>query len=390
MSGAAEQIFARVRELYETARAAQRVVVDLDEIPFSYELISDEWLSKAICRDAPGARVVAHSLDRPDEGTCNRRRIFLRYNTEGVAAGLPPSVFCKATQSLESRFILGLNGCAEGEITFHNKVRGLLDIEAPLSYFSNIDRQSLNSITLLRDMAGQVQFCDERTAVTKEMAKSQLALLARLHGRFHDASELQTLLQDFQTIEQFANRTEAAIRWSDAQYKGFLAAESVIPARLFRRAKDIWEATERAFDRHRELPRTLIHNDVHLKNWYIAASGNMGLNDWQCGVRGHWSRDLAYVLSTALTPENRRAWEQELIAYYLDRLHTEGVPKPAYDEALALYRQQLFAALIMWTTTLSPAPGSPQMQPPAASLRFIERIAHAIDDHDAFASFPEH
>ena len=28
---------------------------------------------------------------------------------------------------------------------------------------------------------------------------------------------------------------------------------------------------------HSELPRTLIHSDVHLKNWYINADGEMGI-----------------------------------------------------------------------------------------------------------------
>lgn len=379
--------FTKVKELYAREQAEQRVVTELDEIPFRYELISDQWLTKALCAPVPGAKVVGHTLDTPDEGTSNRRRIFLTYNEAGTRAGLPDSVFCKATQSLESRYILGLNGCAQGEITFHNKVRPLLDIEAPVSYLSRIDTESLNSITLLKDMRGQVEFCDEKTPVSLEMAKGQLALLAKLHGRFFDSPELETILEDYVTIEEFADLTEEAIQWSGSCFRGFLAAESVVPARLLERADELWPATERAFKRHAQLPRTMIHNDVHLKNWYITADGRMGLNDWQCGVRGHWSRDLAYAMSTALTPENRRAWEKELIDYYLDRLAEEGVPRIAFDEAMLLYRQQLFAALLMWTATLVPAAGAPEMQPPATSLEFIRRIAHAIDDLDAFASF---
>jgi hypothetical protein len=52
-----------------------------------------------------------------------------------------------------------------------NKVRALLDFEAQVAYISKIDRESLNSITLLRDMTGQVEFCDERTQVSEPMAR---------------------------------------------------------------------------------------------------------------------------------------------------------------------------------------------------------------------------
>lgn len=387
MKPSIQQQFERVKELHARERAQRRVVTDLDEIPFSYELIGDAWLTRALCKGVPGAVVTGHTLDAPDEGTSNRRRIFLEYNEPGRRAGLPESVFCKATQSLESRYILGLNGCAHGEITFYNKIRPLLDIEAPLSYHSRIDLESLNSITLLRDLRGRVEFCDERTSVSLDMAKAQMALLASLHGRFLGSPELETVLRDYVTIEQFADMTEDAVGWSDSCHRGFLAAEAVVPAPLLARAEQLWSLTDRAFKHHAELPRTLIHNDVHLKNWYRTHDGRIGLGDWQCGVRGHWSRDLAYAISTALTPENRRAWEHELIDHYLECLAAAGVPRIPFENALLLYRQQMFPALLMWTATLVPAAGAPEMQPPATSLEFIRRIAHAIDDLDAFSSF---
>ncbi|MET0985760.1 MAG: phosphotransferase [Steroidobacteraceae bacterium] len=387
MPQSVDQRFARVRELFEQERREAKIARTLDDIPISFELISHEWLSRVLCAGVHGAEVTAHTLDIDREGTTNRGRIFLQYNAAGQAAKLPPSVFCKATQTLESRFILGLNNCAEGEITFYNKVRALLDIEAPVAYFSKIDRESLNSITLLRDMTGQVEFCDERTQVSQTMARDQLGVLARLHGKFYGKSGRETPLSDYQTIEEFNRLTEEGVHWSERGYEGLLQAEPVVPARLLARAKDIWPATSRAFARHGDLPRTLIHNDVHLKNWYITSAGRMGLSDWQCVVRGHWCRDLAYVISSSLSPDNRRAWERELIAYYLECLAGQGIPTPSLDQTMRLYRQQLFAALQMWTVTLARPEGAPEMQPPATSLEFIRRIATAIDDHNAFASF---
>ena len=109
----------------------------------------------------------------------------------------------------------------------------------------------------------------------------------------------------------------------------------------------------------------------------------MGLMDWQCCVRGHWSRDLVYAITTSLSVENRRAWEKQLVEYYLEQLAANGVPPVSMERAMQLYKTQLFPTLAFWTGTLTPAPGSPDMQPVETSIKFIHRITHAMDDLDA-------
>ncbi|HZP15824.1 MAG TPA: hypothetical protein VFA96_08400, partial [Nocardioides sp.] len=74
--------------------------------------------------------------------------------------------------------------------------------------------------------------------------------------------------------------------------------------------------------------------------------------------------------------------------YYLDQMHSAGVPKIDFDEAWSLYRQQLFAALAWWTGTLGQPGDRTQMQPQDTSREFIQRIAHAIDDLDALDAWP--
>jgi hypothetical protein len=374
--------FATVKRLFEIERSSNKMVTGADEIPITYDRITDEWLTNTICRTTPGAVVVSHELDAPDEGTSNRRRIFLKYNEQGTKAGLPVSVFCKATQSLANRYILGLTGCAEGEVHFYNNVRSTLDVEAPVGFFANVNMDSLNSIVVLNDLANEVEFCDHRTEMTIERARSQMVLLAKLHGRFFQDPELGR----YQTVENFAQTMVNEIDLEKSHEHGMEMAESVIPAGFYVRKAEIWPAILRSYEVHTKLPRTLIHGDVHLKNWYVAANGEMGLSDWQCCAQAHWSRDLAYTISTALTVENRRAWEADLIRYYLELLAAQGVPVPSFDEAMFLYRQQLVAALPMWTGTLGASASAPDMQPQATSVEFVKRIAHAIDDLDALAT----
>src|SRR5581483_1890598 len=114
--------------------------------------------------------------------------------------------------------------------------------------------------------------------------------------------------------------------------QGFAAARSVIPVRLFARAAEIWPKTILALEHHKDLPKTLCHGDVHLKNWYILADGRMGLADWGVVHRGHWSRDVAYTITTALPIELRRSWERDLLRLYLDRLAECRGPRVALDD----------------------------------------------------------
>ena len=386
MGQSTAQRFEKVKAIYARELAQQLVATSRDDIPVSYELISDEWLTNTLCDNVADAKVIAHTLDTPDEGTSNRRRIFLRYNDAGNKAGLPKSVFCKATQSLESRYVLGLNRSTEAESIFFNTIRPYLDIEAPVGLFANMNTESLNSILIMQDMAGQVEFCDHKTPMSLARAQSQMQLLAKVHGPFYAKPEKRKLLENYLTFREWCDLTQEAFDWSKARMTGFRAGKEVIPARLYARGEDADQATRRALNSHEHLPQTLVHSDVHLKNWYVAANDQMGLADWQICVRGNGIRDLAYAISTALTIEDRRKWEHDLIRLYLDCLAAQGATPLTLDETLLLYRQQLLCALGMWTSTLCPAPGSPEMQPAETSLEFIKRMAHAIDDWDSLGS----
>jgi hypothetical protein len=385
MSQTAAERFEKIKAIYFKELERQPVATDINDVPVSYELISDEWLAKALCAKVPGAKVSSHTLDVPDEGTSNRRRIFLTYNDVGTKAGLPATVFCKATQSLESRYVLGLNRSTEAEAIFYNQIRPMLDIEAPLGLFANVDTESLNSILIMADMGGQVEFCDHKTPMSLARATSQVELLAKVHGTFYHPQKQQSIAA-LLPFKEWCDLTQQAFNWSAARMNGFMAGAAVIPPRLYQRAEAVEAATQRALASHGSLPTTLIHSDVHLKNWYVAANGRMGLSDWQICVKGCGVRDLAYAISTALTTENRRMWEMDLIKHYLDCLAAEGAKPLTFDQTLLIYRQQLFAALAMWTSTLTPAPGSPEMQPAETSLEFIKRMSHAIDDLDALST----
>ena len=69
--------------------------------------------------------------------------------------------------------------------------------------------------------------------------------------------------------------------------------------------------------------QTLCHGDTHIQNTYVInRDGNVkvGLLDWQLTLKSHWSRDVAYILGTALTPSQRRQYEMPLLKQLLESI----------------------------------------------------------------------
>lgn len=367
---------------FEREQASGRKAVNANEIPVSYDAVTPAWLTHVLCKEHPDARVVSHRLDTPDDGMTNRMRIFVEYNDAGRAAKLPGSVFCKASNTLDTRIANAKSGLIEGENAFYTQYREQLNVESPDCYLAAYDPHSYNSIVVLEDLAQRgIEFCNHDTEITRTMAESQLKLLAGLHGRFYASEKVEN--SNLPTFETIFRNIDGWLGWEDFCTRGFIAAEAVIPPQLFRRLPEIWPITLKSVAMHGSLPRTFTHNDVHLRNWSYTPSRQMVLCDWQCFGKGHWGRDFAYALTTSLTVENRRNWERELLQFYLEQLRASGGHDIPFDEAWSCYRQHLFSALTFWTSTV--AVGG--MHPQAASLEFTRRITTAIDDLNAMSSF---
>jgi hypothetical protein len=110
----------------------------------------------------------------------------------------------------------------------------------------------------------------------------------------------------------------------------------------------------------------------------------MGLADWQVVQQGGWAYDFAYLVGSACEPEDRRAWEEELLRTYLEQLSDAGGKAPTFDEAWLAYRQQLFYPYAAWAFTIGRAFYQPKMQPDEVSLKIVHRLSTAIDDHNSF------
>ena len=305
-----------------------------------------------------------------------------------MRGGMPKTLFAKMTPSLTTRLAYGISGSMAAEALFFNELRPRLEIEAPWGYHAAYDLRTFRSIQLMEDLVATrgADFCTPTTEISRENAEDMVCMLAALHGRFFQAPALDREWAVLKTFPDWYRGTTEIFALESFHDRAMEEAESVIPSSVSARRAEIWPAFQDVLELHGRLPRTFLHSDVHLGNWYRTESGRMGLCDWGCAVKGNGLRDFAYAVSAGLTVEDRRAWERDLLNLYLEELSVAGGEKLTFDAAWTRYRQHVICALLMWTPTLCHSRLLPDMQPPEVSLEMIHRITNAIGDLEALDS----
>jgi aminoglycoside phosphotransferase (APT) family kinase protein len=128
------------------------------------------------------------------------------------------------------------------------------------------------------------------------------------------------------------------------------------------------------------LPTTLVHGDPHLGNTFREPDGRIGFVDWQGAAVGAYIWDATYFLTGALTVEDRRGAERDLLRLYLDRLAGGVVEAPGFDDAFLAHRRHMMHGFL---SILTPD----QMQPDHFARAMGLRFAQAADDLETLRAF---
>lgn len=372
--------------------AAERVrppgpVTRAGEVPARVEQLTPEWLTAALCGGHPGAAVTGYELGEGSTGTASRRALDVHYNSAGVDAGLPREVYTKSTPGFVNRVLIGITGAAGAEALFYDRIRSGLEIGAPAGYHGAWDPRSCRSMILIEDIVRTrgATFGDAATHVDRAEAESMVEEMAGYHGALWEDPRLDSEWTALLDSESWQRNFNVKTGFDVGAVAAFRYADEEIPAALHDRRSEVRAALMRSLAINARGPRTLLHQDVHPGNWFRLPDGSLHLYDWQGIAKGNWALDVAYALSAGLDVEDRRAWERDLLARYLDALAAAGGKPPPFDEAFRAYRQQMFHGLIFWTYTLLVGKLQP-VQPENLVRILISRTARAVVDLESLDS----
>jgi hypothetical protein len=230
------------------------------------------------------------------------------------------------------------------------------------------------------------KFYEVDTPVLRSDIEQMVTILADLHAKFWNSPRLDSEYTWLMKPTEYCVRLVEGMEFEAISTAGVERSRSVLPDSLKGRTTDVWRAFLRSMEISSEPPLTYVCGDPHLRNFYKTAAGRVGFADWQVTMKAAWSFDFTYTILTALPIEQRRAWEKELLGFYLDRVKAMGGKPPPFSDAWELYRRQTLYTYVGWLATIGFGALQPSMQPDSASLEVIRRAAVAMDDLGSLAA----
>jgi len=346
------------------------------EIPTAWDDVTPELMTAVISPTYPDAVVGRVTVVLRDDGTNRRARLGLEYAT---GRG-PASVFVKAESDVPGRReIHARNGNLFNEsLLFRSGVD--LPLEHPAVYTAIIDEDALDYLIVMEDLVARgADPRDPTRPFTADEVARGLRGLAALHSRWWDRVASEPALA---WVQLFAP-TDGWLRpMRKIVPLGIDRAGAAIPESVRQLGVDgLVDVWTRSVESLATGPQTLLHGDPHIGNTYLLPDGTVGFLDWQVVRSGSWSHDVAYFLQGALTEDDRRAHEADLVEQYRAALDVPRDALPGSDEAWLRYRASSAHGLTVWLMTLPS-----DVHAPERSLALVCRYAAAFDELDTPAA----
>ena len=356
-------------------------------LPLPTELagLTREWLEAALRQRYPGTGLEAAEVVDVVHGTCTKVRIRLTPDASGRAAGIPELVMLKGGFESHSRAMHTMHA---------EEVHGYVDVlphsplRAPACHFAAYDAGVGQGIVIMEDLVARgVSFCHAQRPQAPAVVARRLTVLARHHamswsesadgGGFAPGGRFAWASGYMAGFTHFADLLTPEVWQSYCQ--------SARGAALSMRFHDLDWMTRtigqmQALDA--TLPQALLHGDTHLGNLYIDTDGEPGFFD-SLPHRGAPMLEVAYHLTCALDPADRRDHDRALVAHYRDELLAQGVAAASLDALMHQFACFLPAGLCVFLLNAS------EFQPEAINTAYTARFSAALLDHDTLGKLTE-
>jgi hypothetical protein len=321
------------------------------------EAVSPAWLS-----DVLGQDVVEVTVGLVDERVSTNVPIRI-----DLADGSTRDLWVKGYFGTIGR---KLRVAGVSEAMFYRELEGRVGLRTLRPAYSEVDLVTQANVVVTLDVLCEgATFLDAKSRYTADQVASSLEQLALLHA----STWLSPVANEPWLTPRFSTYTLArGVSDIATNFDGPIGARIPVTVRDARRLYEAYkEVAERA---SKATPWCVVHGDPHIGNMFLDNEGRPCFVDWQLVQRGPWYLDVGYHLASALTVQDRRANERELVTLYLDRLAAGGVNVPSTTDIWQGLRQGFLHGFYLWAITLKVEP--------AITSELLERLGSAVDDHD--------
>jgi hypothetical protein len=333
--------------------------------------LTPSWLSDALGARYPGIRVSAVEPGL----VVSRVSTNVRFRIEcegGLPQGLPAELCIKGYFDNPAAGRAGIP-----ETHFYRDLAESTGVRTLRCVYAEIDSDTEHGVLITEDVAATgAEFLDGCSDYTADQTAQSLSELAKLHAAtWNHASLSDAALASRPWLAPHMAQTLRArgVPEISANFEGPIGAGVPERVRDAQRLVDVYRVL--ADQVAQERPFVLMHGDTHIGNVYVDGEGRSCWLDWQLVQRGAWWVDVGYHIASALTVEDRRNSERDLLAHYLQELQARGVETPEWDDAWNRMRRGIVHGLFLWGITVKVAPHI------TASL--LTRLGTAADDHDS-------
>jgi hypothetical protein len=298
-------------------------------LPATPDAIDPGWLTWAMAPRHPGVRVESVEVSEVDEVTNTHVRLRVRYSEP---AGAPERLFAKLPPlDPARRELIARTGMGPREARFYAELAPTLSFRVPRVSVALHDPADHSFVLVMEDLvAAGCTVPDGTRGVAPDSAARALEELAELHRRFED------LTRRAEAPWIPATKPDSAygavlLQQGLVHHRDRLSDEFAALAELYvERADELQDLWHRG-------PLTVLHGDPHIGNLFDD-HGRTGFLDWGIMRVGAPMRDAGYFLTMAMSIEDRRTHERDLLRHYLDARRAAGAMPLEFDDAWAAYR----------------------------------------------------
>jgi hypothetical protein len=354
-----------------TETKAARAVLPL---PLRVEDITRDWLAAALASWTPGVGLDAAEVVEVIHGTCSKVRIRLEPDAAGRAAGIPEWVVMKAGFEPHSRAMHFMHGM---EVHAYADVAPASPLRMPRCFFAAYSAGQEQGIVIMDDLKARgVTFLHPQRPQTPDAVAKRLSALAKHHAMTWGSSEIEPGGRFDFAGDYIAGFASFDALLTPGVWQSYVDSARGAAASVRFHSLDWMEGVLVKLGRHsRSVPRALIHGDTHLGNLYIDTDGEPGFFDSLPHV-GPAMIEIAYHITCALDPSDRREHDRALVEHYRCELIASGVDAPPIDELMHQFGLYLATGYLIFLLNAS------AFQPEAINTAYTARLSSAMLDHD--------